>query len=1450
MKKIIITLFVLFNIFRIQAQIVNVCGTDSVTFEVDNYVNGTIEWQESVDTITWATIPEVSGNTYRFLPTQTKYYRAVVKTTDCQPLYSAISLVQLIPIANAGTDRTIGNTSMTLLGNAVTGATGEWTILSGNGGVLDNPTNPRALFTGINKETYSLKWTLTNACGQSSDTVAIAFDEIIAKNNFIVVDNTDSIFSDSTEMASGTYRIKFSDSTINPADSAMLIGMRSDISFLQKVNTFTLQDSIYTFTTEQGSFEELIKTGVLNIGDAVNQALMLDSPATQKTRSSTSQITNFFPTRQTLKENSNNKGIKLLYSQNTNENAYPKVRSISSLTNGDGFIITLPDISMFKIEGTFNASINNSFIRINPNFVLDYTYSFPANLTKLRFGVDNAEIEYNINSKLEVTAPIITNQEEKKIVGVTKYIVFMAGPVPVVVTANFDIKASIALDASAGITLEQKKSYKTNITALVVGESVNSLSLIKNSSESSTHEEKLTGIAKTSFEFNIGPEVSFKAYDFIGPYFKIPAKIKLSYCTNTNNNWSGEASIGYECKLGANAKVLGSTLFDFNYKFLKDDIMGNIKLPAQLELLSGNFQKGTNGNQLSKPILFRATSNLGFGVPFVPVRFTLEAGNGSVSQNVLLTDALGNVSVNWTLGSNPQNKLKVSVLDCNDNDIENSPMYVYASTASQTYDCTNSNLTIDIKTANGFMTPSVSGGTAPYTYSKNGVDYSSTVPKFNVLVSGNNTVYVKDKNQCIRTKAFAIQPIDACINSNLSLDIFVQPNILTIAGKNGKTPYLFAVDNTASFTTTSTYYKLSAGKHTVYIKDANGCVVSYDVTIDNATIAAIRSSYPIQGATSIPITPNTFQWTAATYTTNQLYDLYLKKGTDAYSLIGSNLSTTSFTYNTSLLASTTYTWKVAVKNGSTVIDYSEFIFTTASGVATAPTVPILMQPDNGASVYSPVTLKWTPQTGDFKYDLYLDANNASTLVALNLTNAEYTVNNLVSGKTYYWKVKIKSTIAGATSTSAVWSFTQLQNTHVAVFVTAGKLASTLSSGLKTITNLKLTGTIDARDFKTMRDDMPLLAVLDLSGTTVVAYTGTLGTNGSISINYPANVIPEHAFLYNTWVGKSSLISVLLPSSVTSIGNQSFMSCRYLTSAPIPSSVSTIGTMAFYECPITSINLTSSLTSIGDYAFARCNIGVPITIPSSVYSIGQAAFEGLKYDFTVDIGNLNYSSQNGVLFDKNKTTLIQCPTLKTGNYIIPSTVTSLSWIPFESCKLLSSIAIPASLTAHISDYAFNGCSGLITVESGNPNYSGIGGVLFNKDQTTLIHCPYSKTGNYLIPTTVKTLQNGAFYGCYYLTSIDLPSSVITIGGFAFASCSLLNTINIPSSVTSIGETVFNSCRGLTSIYVKVVTPIILDPNFNNFYGVDKESCVLYVPYGSKAAYQAANQWQDFKNIVEF
>jgi hypothetical protein len=286
------------------------------------------------------------------------------------------------------------------------------------------------------------------------------------------------------------------------------------------------------------------------------------------------------------------------------------------------------------------------------------------------------------------------------------------------------------------------------------------------------------------------------------------------------------------------------------------------------------------------------------------------------------------------------------------------------------------------------------------------------------------------------------------------------------------------------------------------------------------------------------------------------------------------------------------------------------------------------------------------------------------------------------------------------------------------------------------------------------------------------------------------------------------------------------------------SVTTIGDNAFNACKgLTSVTIPNSVTTIGARAFSFCEGLTPVTIPNSVTTIGDKAF----YD----------------------------------------------------CIGLTSVTIPASVTS-IGVEAFTGV-GSIDVNSNNPNYSGFEGVLYNKDQTTLIHCTKSKTGSFDIPSPVTSIGNGAFldcesltsvtipnllttigdnafYACYYLTSVILPNTVTTIGDYTFAHCEKLTTFTIPASVTSIGEFAFYDCTGLTTVTIhnsissikryafedctRLTTlnadspvPIDLSSSPYVFYNVNKTMCTLYVPTGSKSLYAAADQWKDFINIVE-
>ena len=341
-------------------------------------------------------------------------------------------------------------------------------------------------------------------------------------------------------------------------------------------------------------------------------------------------------------------------------------------------------------------------------------------------------------------------------------------------------------------------------------------------------------------------------------------------------------------------------------------------------------------------------------------------------------------------------------------------------------------------------------------------------------------------------------------------------------------------------------------------------------------------------------------------------------------------------------------------------------------------------------------------------------------------------------------------------------------------------------------------------------------------------------NGSLtSINIPASV----TFIgIGAFSNCSSLTSVTIPASVTFIGDSAFSLCRSLTSItvdnrnPVYTSIDGVlfdkNIRTLIQYPIGRNQRTyiipSSVTSIGKDAFALCDNLTSVTIPSSVTFIGEGAFgsfNGLT-SLAVDNRNPAYASIDGVLFDKNIRTLIQYPIGRNqGTYVIPSSVTSIGkyafngsrltsvTIPssvisigkgaFNACSSLTSVTIPASVTS-IGENTFSQCYSLtsFTVDNRNPVFTSVDGVIYDKNIRTLIQYPVGKNqGTYVIPFSVTSIKNSAFFACFNLTSVTIPPSVTSIGSYTFINCQNLTSVSL-SRRTQVEEYAFPETTRIT------------------------------------------------------
>lgn len=305
-----------------------------------------------------------------------------------------------------------------------------------------------------------------------------------------------------------------------------------------------------------------------------------------------------------------------------------------------------------------------------------------------------------------------------------------------------------------------------------------------------------------------------------------------------------------------------------------------------------------------------------------------------------------------------------------------------------------------------------------------------------------------------------------------------------------------------------------------------------------------------------------------------------------------------------------------------------------------------------------------------------------------------------------------------------------------------------------IFSLEVTGVIDARDIMYLRDNLPYLGYLDLSGATIQSYSGQSGT--STAGDYPANELPEQSFYVPRFsTSKTILRTILLPTSLTSIGKRAFDGCMLLDTISMPEKTVSIGDSAFINCKqLRYVTIPAGMTHIGRDAFYGCPWNN--SHPAGLIYMGKVAY---KYEGDMPPGtSIALAEGTSGISDS---AFANCKNLI--SITIPQSVTSIGRSAFDGCAELTSLTVPENVKT-IERYTFNGCDKLQTIN---------------------------------LSSNIKSIDRYAFTNCKELTSLTIPGKVVSIGESAFEGCQKLTSVVCPSSLTTIESRAFYNCFALTS-----------------------------------------------------
>ena len=399
--------------------------------------------------------------------------------------------------------------------------------------------------------------------------------------------------------------------------------------------------------------------------------------------------------------------------------------------------------------------------------------------------------------------------------------------------------------------------------------------------------------------------------------------------------------------------------------------------------------------------------------------------------------------------------------------------------------------------------------------------------------------------------------------------------------------------------------------------------------------------------------------------------------------------------------------------------------------------------------------------------------------------------------------------------------------YVIVNSTAGHLNDSIAALHKDLTKvkrMKVTGTINVRDFMIMRDSMPNLTALNLKDVRIKGvYSYRFGGSQYWPDKADDDVLPGSCFS-----GKKTLTSFVFPDVLKRINPRAFYGAGLTGSLNIPEGVVEIGDNAFVDNDFTGVlTLPSTLKKIGSSAFLECGFKCPLNLPDGIEEIGSFCFLDCQYLY----GNLilpSHLKKMGFMAFRG------CAGLK-GDLVIPKSLTVIPSYAFYNCKFEGRLQLHDGIT-DIGEYAFfeNGFIGELELPK---SLVGLGGNNFFGNYFS---------GSFKIPKGLLSISSGAFEGCTFTGEAEIPEGVTCIHRHGFSFSKNLQKIILPSSLELIGGEAFWLCNSLRVVECKGTIPPVV--NESAFDGVLLEDLTVIVPGSALNNYKSSESWSGFKHII--